>query len=311
MRAAAFPVLTACLLCLNQASAENFVTVRAWADPQYASEKAGNGKTRKESYIIAKGEYFEGTCRDPSIEKASFDGIVQLLSKSLARQQYYPARNAASADQIIVVHWGMTIPYVNEYEQQAIENPTSYDPHLADFAVAGQTMDTASSAVASQAGSQQSVERDIFNGQQQGAINLAMDIDKMAHTMSANSAAGLLGYTSQLAREGQKLMPTEVARTLMANLHEDRYFVIIQAWDFQKLSHDHKKKLLWTARMSMRAPGMNFRLALPRMGRVASDYFGKSNDQVVTAEFQPAREGRVDIGPVRILGEVSSAQLNK
>jgi hypothetical protein len=284
------------LLSAHRAEGSDIVTVRVWADPAYLAQKAAHGSSDKTTYIAAQGEYFDSTYRDPSVSRASLGKILGFLAPTLTKQGYYPAKDVKSAAQLLVVHWGTTMGNMNEYVQA--------EANLADrrplFHVHGIDFDVITPTLAAPTGLTMAPDHSDDAYAAAYATNVAQ---VTAQSMTTSSAEGLLGYAKQLSRERKKLLTSDVERTLEANMQEDRYFVILQAYDFQKLQNAGGRKLLWSAHMSVRAPGLNFSLALPRMGQVAADLYGQSNDEVVTGKFQPGKTGSVEIGPLTVLSE--------
>jgi hypothetical protein len=133
------------------------------------------------------------------------------------------------------------------------------------------------------------------------ADQMAVAANDTARSMGANTAEGLLGFAKVLSRERRKPVASDVQEMLEAELQEDRYFVILEAYDFQKLLKNEGRKLLWSAHMSMRAPGMNFTLALPRMGQVAADHYGENNDDIVFGQADVGKNSSVEIGKIMVL----------
>jgi hypothetical protein len=84
-------------------------------------------------------------------------------------------------------------------------------------------------------------------------------------------------------------------------IEADRYFVVLQAFDFQPMWKQKKIKLLWETRFSLDQRSHDFGKDLPRMAQVASQYFGQDSRGLVT---KPVPEGNVDIGDVKSLGPV-------
>jgi hypothetical protein len=282
------------LLSGPAARGSDIVTVRVWADPDYLARRAAKDGPKDETYVVAQGEYFFGACRDGSISGSSFPQILRLLAPTLVKQHYFPAKDARRADQLLVVHWGTTIAYMNDYEQTGQTNlaPASlfHDSSMPSSGVEG--LDNLT---------QRTVQNSLDAASE--AAHMAQVADQTALAMSTSSMAGLLGYTKQLTHERQKVEVTEVERTLMSNLTEDRYFVILQAYDFPGLMQGHARKLLWTAHMSIRSAGTNFRIGLARMGRVASDFYGQNSDELITAKPNGEQRAAVEIGPITVLGD--------
>lgn len=49
------------------------------------------------------------------------------------------------------------------------------------------------------------------------------------------------------------MMPTSDELTMSVELNEERYFVILMAYDYQHMRREKKPKLLWVTRLSLRA----------------------------------------------------------
>ncbi len=275
--------------------ASNIVTLRTWADPGYSAGKAAKPGSGKETYVVVEGEYFDGGYWDPSISRQSLSDILTFLAPTLTKQGYFPAPDAKSADELLVVHWGTTIGNINDYEK--IENtlPVSDSFHREGV---DHMMDSSDPNVAAE---------DHASDAQFDAFQAAYLARQASHVMQSSTAESLLGYTMALIRERRKMAPTELLRTLEANMHEDRYFVILQAYDFRQMRQGGARKLLWSVHMSIRSPGMSFTLALPRMGQVASEFYGQNNDDVVTGTFVPGKTATVEIGPLTVLSTSAPA----
>lgn len=82
-------------------------------------------------------------------------------------------------------------------------------------------------------------------------------------------------------------------RTEVAEIEENRYFVVLMAYDFQLLWKQKKRKLLWETRFSINERHNQFDKALPLMAQYAARFFGQPSDGLVKARLQ---EGRVEIG---------------
>jgi hypothetical protein len=285
--------------------ASDFVTLRAWADPAYVTQKASLPAGAKETYVVAQGEYFDGDYRDPSISQGSLGAIINFLAPTLTKQGYYPAADLKTAEQLVVVHWGTTMGNVSDYVKTEADL-TRDQAQFRDHGPVGQWDPTVNIL----ASTGPAMPADNSDEQYDNAF-ATRAANETAHAMATTSAEGLLGYAKQLTRERRKLMASDVQQILEANLHDDRYFVILQAYDFQKLRKGEGRKLLWSVHMSMRAPGLNFSLALPRMGQVAATVYGQSNDEVVMGKFEPGKKGSVEIGPMRVLSMGAQTEQKK
>jgi len=125
--------------------------------------------------------------------------------------------------------------------------------------------------------------------------------------------AKLLGFDS----EGVFAQGFNDPTNMMSNIHkqvysgvvdaieDDRYYVILRAFDFQASWKRRKLRLLWETRFSLSQRRHDFGKDLPAMAQYASAYFGKESHGLV---MKPVPEGRVDIGAVESLGEAPARE---
>jgi len=294
-------VSAACLLALApRAEAEHPATVNATASPAYLQHKFGAAEPLAESYIFMQGRYTEGVTRDRSIERMEFRKIAEYLAPELVRSGFFPTKDLKTADLLLIVHWGTTKPRFTADVRTGF--PTvggSPDPKADSLTVL-------QSIVAG--------ETDIM-----GASSTLFDNDPVRETrfdesvqltdfadkaQAAASNAELLGYTKDLRRFSQTSVPSTEEDTLQANLGEERYFVIVKAYDLrEKNALGTRRRAVWSLYVNIRAPGNNFPTALGIMGVAASDYFGRETNGVHTIQPGPRRTESVTLAPLVILGE--------
>lgn len=112
--------------------------------------------------------------------------------------------------------------------------------------------------------------------------------------------ARLLGYAGKL-QFAMDVPWFSVAQDIFDEIQENRYFVILQAFDFQLLRKEHRKKILWETRFSISEQGNDFGAELAGMARRASPYFGDGNGRLVRRAFPKAH---VEVGtPVEVKDE--------
>jgi hypothetical protein len=114
----------------------------------------------------------------------------------------------------------------------------------------------------------------------------------------------MLGYDSwwDATRGDYSGTALEIRRKdLISEIEEDRYFVVLMAYDFQLLWKQKKHKLLWETRFSIRQRHHDFDKDLPAMANYASRFFGQDTNGLIHDSIPL---GHVDIGVVKSLGEV-------
>jgi len=266
------------------------VAVRTRSEADYVAWKFGSGSPKDETYLFAQGQYFSGAVRDRSLTRMTFRQLATTLAGGLAKQHYYPTRDLQKADLLIVVHWGMTTVADNSYKQLAQTSIRADDPDRLRRGMA-QSLGVAMVADTAYIGDEQARVND----------NVFQELDQLASVMTMTSNAQLLGFTEELRHDARSAFGTNEGEMIRALLSDERYFVIVMAYDYQTLLKEKKHKLLWSARLSMRSPGMNFREGIIDMSVVGGMYFGHQTDGV-KVKMPADRDVKVDIGPLRILG---------
>jgi hypothetical protein len=257
------------------ASEGNGVTaVASKVSKDYVRTRLANGSFVPESYAFGNGGAWKGTMTDASIDKLAFLDVAHVIANPLAGQNYFPTKDPKTVKLLIMVYWGLTdVP-------PPIEGSVAY--------------------------------QNLQLAQQQGIIPLDVALDEVANenqlrdrTDSRN--ASMLGYD----REG--LIGTDYGGALRAGwlrLHRDdliseiednRYFVVLMAYDFQLLWKEKKHRLLWETRFSINERHNQFDKVLPVMAEYAARYFGHDSGGLLRDRV---REGRVEIGEPKSLGEI-------
>jgi hypothetical protein len=294
-----------------RAEHQDFVVISASASKAYSQHKFADGSPKPESYVLAQGRHFDGATRDPSVDRASFEAIARILAPGLAKQNYLPLRSArfTDADLLIVVHWGTTV--------------TDPMDDKSDFEVQSQLADLVSSIGAYTAA--RTLPTQLPMGPLHGFSDMnaqlsVSDTNRQAQLSAMNANARLLGYEAALQRENRMGWATpdgmtEEAETHLSQLIDERYFVIVLAFDYQEVQQAkaaggarhgaaRAPRPVWILRMNIRAAGNNFVLALPAMAQAAAGYFGRQMDDLVTAPVEVGSQAHVELGEPRTLNVV-------
>lgn len=282
----------------------DFVTVSATASPLYLKDRMAAGSPQRQTYALYQGKFFSGTTRDPSIERMSFPDLARALAPTLAEQNFFPARTARSANLLIVINWGTTLPdYWSDHsdpENQFLISQLSNDLRGLGNTQPGEIVN----------GANVNFDREMYESQGWAAQNV----------QSYN--AMLLGYGPQLVKDAtqdshQTFFETEVGPNETSHrydLIDERYFVVLLAYDYQDIlrnypagkapAHRPPPRPVWEVRMNVQAAGNNFTQALPAMARVASAYYGRNIDGLATLQTDMDHPTRVEIGASRVMGVV-------
>ena len=256
------------------------VAANASAISEYVRPVNEAGEPRPEGYVFAEGQFFEGSSVDRGIERTAFADLTRVLASSLAKQNYFPSPEVDSAQLIIMVHWGTTTVYEDPNEIETAANLHSAAAAYQEaYAANGGMADTSALNAA--------------------LMNAEMDSQLRAGTEARNAA--LLGYRSALAKESRNIMMSSVEMGMRFELAEERYFVILMAYDNVARMKEHKSKLLWVTRLSIRSLGNDFTEALGKLANVGSQVFGKQVDDLL--RVTPGENiGSVTLGELKVLG---------
>lgn len=277
------------------------VSVSSSAAADYTRAKFAQGQPRLETYVFMPGRYFAGRTVDESLDRLTFRKLAESMAQELARRRYLPAKDIASADLLVVMHWGVTTPHISVDETRAQAAPqldpsTSMPTHTFNPDI------EASLTV----GSDQAIANSYANITGENDMRVGFDqadrrTDSFAADFDAANNVKLLGYGGHLRRLAERPFQSTTEATLRDDLSSERYFIILRAYDLHDLKN-RKPRVVWTLHLNTRSPGHNFSEAISLMGHVAVNYFGRESDGVVTVPPK-LPEGKVELGEIKILGE--------
>lgn len=242
------------LLPLLAPAREARFVISATAVTDYLPPTPGGPQATAQTYAFYQGRYFGGGERNRSLEQTSFESIARTLAVDLAKQGYLPSADPQQADLLLMIHWGAT---------QVYEEP---DAILATDRLNQSLTDVSASAAAG-------------NGlAYTGALNEQLADRSNNASLSARylaENAKLLGYTESLREESTRIVASVDEQTMRAELAEERYFIIVMAYDYRSLREQKRQDVRWITRISVRGRGHNFFEALPALSRAGGDYFGR------------------------------------
>lgn len=279
------------------ARADRHVAVKATAKEDYVQQRLDeNGKPRVEKYVFLEGKFAPGAIRDNSLEKTEITAIAQALAPYLARKDFLPTTDPAQADIVIAVHWGMTVSlrqnsdYVTHLMEQARERQleardlyqgTYYDEN----GVETQGSDFAQQLLQDAAKAEAAAPD--YDWARMASARTESDI-------SEQPTATLLGFADVLNQDSQRAFTGEEARTVRSLLDDERYYIVLAAYDLKTKENGQPLQRLWVARLSIPANGTNFREALQRLGEAGSDYFGENHPDL-SIKRVPAKTQKAEV----------------
>jgi hypothetical protein len=244
----------------------------------YVRVRLADGTFRPETYAFGKGGRWGGEIKDDSIDKVDFLDVAHVLAPTLASRNYLPAREPGATDLLIMVYWGTT----------AVPPPYENDPLYNDYQRAIEQYN-----ILMEQGDWKDANMLLSQGLQE--VNVA---NHMRDQTDFKNAA-LIGYdASGLVGTDQGRYVSHGAFGIERNeeqreIEENRYFVVLMAYDFRLLWKEKKHKLLWETRFSINENHNRFDAALPALARYASAYYGQPTQGLVKSRIP---EGNVRVG---------------
>lgn len=244
-------IVTALVLTLMGAGLHGTdrVAIKAFATNEYTVDRATD-ETPVQTYFIAEGKYYPGNMDRPSMGEVTFNQIAQDLAFNLKRQNFFSETNKDKGDLLILVHYGVT----------------DYDPDYMDERNIDSIDDFGFGDVENDDPLLVSAIREEFQAQV-----FDMQTTNEANARELGVKAQLLGIDEIFNQRATDQQINE----LRVMLEEERYFIVLNAFDLP-LFRQGEKKMVWSTRYSIRAGGKRFDQALAELNVVASDFFGKN-----------------------------------
>jgi hypothetical protein len=291
---------TATLAGTEEAS-DQITAVAAKAAPDYVRVRLKDGTYEPETYAFGEGGHIGGPMVDVSIDPLKFIDVARTISLPLAERNYFPTHDPKETKLLIMVYWGLT----------QTPPPLSSSGWMSNLSTIENKAANARGAAPSGGGGKGYHHQDSSAGlpdwmlDEMSAQETIMNIENQERAHQDYLNACMLGYDAEDVvgtDYGNNLRGSPMAMhrdALVEEIEDNRYFVVLMAYDFQKLWKDKKHKLLWETRFSLRQRHNNFDKDLEGMARAASAYFGQNSAGLI---HRPVPVGRVDIGPLKDLG---------
>jgi hypothetical protein len=286
------------LFAFETGGANDITAVSGRTSRDYVRKRLASGSFAAESYVFGKGGPWKGAKADASIDNVDFLDVAQMIAVPLAAQNFVPSREPKTTKLLLMVYWGTTHAPEHANESAGYENLQGAQESVSMALSEASKMpdqiplESAKTSLIRAAQDQMAV-----------AISAAMTENKVREQKDALNAM-MLGYDSWWQDTEGDFRGTALEshrKDMIDELEEDRYFIVLMAYDFQLLWKEKKHKLLWETRFSIRQRHHEFDKDLPTMARYASQYFGQDTNGLV---HKAIPMGHVEIGDVKSLGEV-------
>jgi hypothetical protein len=234
----------------------------------YIRARQPDGTFKPEYYAFGNGGNWGGEIKDESIDKMGFMDVARVIAPALESQSYIPARDPKVTNLVIMVYWGTTTvppPYEDDVLYQSFYH-AEQEFHTLMSEIPPQI--DAANEVLSSGLHQLEIENHIRDRTDfKNAAMLGYDVSGLVGTERGN----YLAHTAMRTERNDEVL----------ELEDNRYFIVLMAYDFQLLWREKKHKLLWEARFSINEKHNQFDKALPEMAAYAQKYFGQPTNGLV------------------------------
>lgn len=287
-------VLFAAVVSTLPCHAEKLVAALNSASTDYLKRRGANNTKTPETYAFMQGKFFGGIVRDTMLEKTKFIEIARTLAVDLKKSSYLPARKLDQADLLLVVHWGVTTGTSGEREMD-VRDQDNRNQLYAEYNNAALNED-AHEWTDTYSGPGRDYYRQTFD-----FSTLESATNELSSAITGKSTSMMLGFASEIQREDRKAMVTERSKTMISLLETNRYFIVVIAYDCRRLLSEKKLVFLWSSRLSVQSPGVDFRTGFQQMSHAGARSFGTADTEL---RFVPvkAHEGTVTAGDLIIIG---------
>ena len=197
------------------------VLVDSYAREGYEEAKVVDGESRHETYHFFKGRHFGGNMRDPSLRELSFEDMAVALAEEMKARNYYSVMGQEEGDFLIVVHWGVT------GIEESLDELMMNDVGGFGSVDSGTVVDPSSGEIGSD------FSQDYFNNVE--------SYDSTGSGRADQNNASLIGFDRALGRKGLSSQDDDELRSM---LRDERYFIVLMAYDWQKLRMEKELDLM-------------------------------------------------------------------
>ena len=298
--------ITFCAVCFlfgfvaaQASAAEDSLTtaVSSHVKNGYERKKLPDGSFKPEYYAISNGGYAAGIGHDPSSDEVPFPTVAGVVAQHLAAKNYFLAKDSKSADLLLVIQWGSTIPsnnsvYRNQLDQLSIS--------MANMRNANDSGARGADGIQSDGGAAAGAAK----SELVGSLLMMQMANNMRDKANEHNAI-LLGYIDTVNDMNDQRRFAGGGTSfddLISDIENKRYYVIITAYDFKSAVQDKSKKVLWSTRVSIQAQGNRFNERLVTMIANAAQKFGQESGRLIR---QYQRAPKINLGELKFLGVVS------
>lgn len=202
--------------------------------------------------------------------------LEKQLNNALASNGYRPADLDHPATQVLFIAWGMHNRIIKPEEDGEIDSEADTDMTPRYTVDINDVRNLLSRAK-------------VVGGQKfANEFSVAM-FDQLEWTTDLRAKGPLRNFAER----------DTLTESLVEQIFEDCYFLLVTSMDFEALKHN-EKKVLWTTKISTTARGISFEASLPNMIENGAYYFGREMTipDIVTKRMM--KKGTVEIGEATV-----------
>jgi hypothetical protein len=245
-------------------STVGITAVSSQVSKEYVRATLPDGSVQPEEYAFGEGGRLDAPFRDASIQKLGFMDVARVISAQLKNQSYIPAKSLNSEKLLIMLYWGTTT---------RPDEVSTTSGHAFSAAGNGGLLALGN------------VQRDILDYKNAKILGYNAEGTIQSDFGNFFTTSGMTG-----------LLQSE----LISELEDNRYFVVLMAYDFQLLRRQNKHRMLWQTRFSINEAQNHFDRALPAMAQYASRYFGQDSHGLLRTHVP---DGQVKVGEPKTIGD--------
>ena len=256
----------------------------------YKRTRLPDGSYKTETYAFANGGMQTRAIDDRSLTAMTFTDVARATVDPLKKMGYVMATKPEETDLMIILYWGVT--------EGSSGNDASNSMQAAAAAIAldNATRQLLDSSTGLAGGLNSNAASEAANTEREAAL-WQLAIANMERDRIDAKNARILGYREALQRAN--FAPHfATSQDVFYEVGDNRYYVVLQAYDFKVALKQKKLKPLWTTRISISEHGKRFDDSIARMVASAAPYLGKGDG---TLHRREKLRGKVEIGPVEVI----------
>ncbi len=222
--------------------------------------------------------------------------VARAAALPLAQANYVPSSKPNETALLISVFWGRTLGSRGAAHSFLASVQPGYSAAPVGRSSFGSPLGGATPGTGLHSAAAAGAILDVSAARQDALIEQA-SLDNPVYDRIDDSNARIVGY-SQALFQARYSPQTFISREVEDEVARNRYYVVLQAYDFRLAWKEKKLKLLWSARISIEEDNNDFDQSLDRMLATAAQLLGQDSDGL-QRRFVP--KGSVTIGPQKVI----------